>query len=167
MLSVELVKVCSPPAVSFGAVCDWQLLAADLGCFIPEAYIEICQVYGAGCFDGFLWGLVPGHGNQNLQLEFQMDRRLKALAQSISDGIYKIDVPIEALLPVGFSDNGDVIYLTESTVEIQGARWGWAAFDMCYDVFLAELLSGSVRVELFPDDFPSGDPVFEPADRSL
>jgi hypothetical protein len=131
---------------------------------LPADYVELASTYGAGCFDEFIWLLVPGAQNPNLDLDRQTDVRLDAL-HALDE-----DLPYEPLLPFAFTDNGDVVYWhatgepDEWTVAVNESRGPeWHAYQGTATEFLVETLSGRHRVPMFPPDFPSDDPGYTAA----
>lgn len=85
----------------------------------------------------------------------------------------KLPFDTEELLPAAQSDNGDAIYWLRWphddpdrwTVVANEARGpSWVRFDGGLVAFLAAVLDRSFTVPIFPDDFPSEEPVFEPYD---
>ena len=133
----------------------------DAGRPLPADYVELARTYGPGSFDDFLWLLVPGAGNPNLDLDRQAHVRLDAL-HALGE-----DLPYEPLIPFAFTDNGDVVYWhatgepDEWRVVVNESRGPeWHAFDGNATEFLAATLSGRHRVPMFPPDFPSGEPEF-------
>jgi hypothetical protein len=129
---------------------------------LPADYERLARTYGPGCFDDFIWLLVPGAANENLDLDRQAEVRLDAL-RTLQEPL-----PYEPLLPFAFTDNGDVVYwhtLSEEpdawTVVANESRGPeWFAFDGTATEFLASVLSGATRVPFFPADFPGPDPGF-------
>ena len=131
---------------------------------LPADYAELARAYGPGSFDEFIWLLVPGAENPNLDLDRQTHVRLDALS-ALGE-----DLPYEPLLPFAFTDNGDVVYWhakgepDDWTVVVNESRGPeWHAFDGTATEFLLAALTGRERVPMFPADFPGEDPAFEPA----
>ncbi len=153
---------------------DWIGLEERLGVRLPFDYKRLVRTYGQGSFDGFLWVLQPSAANQNLDLELQRVVRVDALRTLLSMGEavpYGLGPGQEELLPWAFTDNGDVCFWVTSgsadpdqwRVAINEARGPlWETFDGSASAFLVAVLSGAVHIGVFPDDFPSEAPAFEP-----
>jgi hypothetical protein len=136
---------------------------ADAGHPLPADYEQLAREYGPGSFAGFLWLLAPGAANQYLDLDRQAEVRLDAL-RTLGE-----ELPYEPLLPFAFTDNGDVVYWHATgdpddwTVVVNESRGPeWHAFDGNATEFLVATLSGRERVPMFPEDFPSEEPGFQP-----
>ena len=136
----------------------WSIRGA-LGKDLPPDYVELARRYGPGCFGEFLWLLVPGAENRNLEMLTQTGHQRGALLYLREQGE---ELPYEPadLLPWAITDNGDVAYLLMTndpwTVVINEGRGpDWHAFDGGVTAFLAAWMSGRERVGVFPDDVPA------------
>ncbi len=151
----------------------WTDIERRLGLRLPLDYKRLVETYGQGSFDGFLWVLQPSESNQNLDLLGQRRARLDAL-RALRDSGEEVPFGVEEtggeLVPWAISDNGDVCYWVlsasddpdEWVVTVNEARGPrWETFDLSASEFLVTVLSGSLRVGFFPDDFPSDSPDFE------
>ena len=130
---------------------------------LPSDYLALAAEWGPGAFDDFLWLLVPGAENPNLDLDRQAEVRLGALRELGEDTPY----PLGELLPWAFTDNGDVLFWHTAgepdawTVAVNESRGPeWHLFDGGAADFLVAFLSGRERVPVFPDDVPSEAPGF-------
>lgn len=171
--AVNDLKALVPPTRPPLPELDWAEIERRLGLRLPLDYKRLVETYGQGSFDGFLWVLQPSESNQNLDLLRQRGARLDALrtlrdsGEEVPFGVENTD---EELVPWAITDNGDVCYWVRSTSddpdewvvtvnEARGPRW--KTFALSTSEFLVAVLSGNLRVDLFPDDFPSDSPVFE------
>lgn len=157
----------------------------------PNDYVELVKAYGRGVFDEFINVFLPTTPNPHLDIASQMTSRLEALRQlsgradppitlpvssvnsTTEDVPYKLDRTDPGIIPWAITDNGDAIYWVASqldlpdewTVTVNEARGpDWQEFPMGCCEFLYGVLSGSVQVRHFPDDFPSSSPTFAPTD---
>lgn len=163
------MRLVSPPPPPVGPPVDWKEVEADLGFQFPADYRALVTAYGPGVFDDFLWVLHPTTNNPNLQLATQLSVRRQALAASRASG----DPHPTRLIPWAFTDNGDVCYWrTPSTLDkvddwlitVNESRWtSWAEFDMTSVEWLVAVLTGRLRLTVFPNDFPSQTPTFRRA----
>lgn len=154
---------------------DWSRVETNLGHPLPADYKQLVVHYGPGSFDAFVWLLQPREGNRHLDIVWQRDAQLAALRMlrdSGEDVPYQVEASRAELQPWAITANGDVCYWVTSTSddpdgwsvavnEGRGSRW--LACDLSASGFLLAILSGSLRVDFFPDDFPSDRPMFEPA----
>lgn len=162
-----------PPTRPSLSEVDWTAIEQRLRLRLPADYKRLVEAYGLGSFDGFIWVLQPSETNQHLDLLRQRKVRLDALRARQADGEvspFGIDEDHEALAPWAITDNGDVCYwvMNESnkpeqwTVAVNEARGPrWEMFDGSASEFLVGVLSRSLSVGLFPEDFPSEQPTFE------
>jgi hypothetical protein len=137
-------------------------------------YICLLELYGAGSFDDFLSLHVPDHRNKYLDLQWQHETMTEVLREVA--GFKRVPYPIggdDGLMPWATTANGDVCYWVrahrrdpdEWTVVVNPGRDPeWEEFDGTATEFLVAALSGDVRFESFPDDFPSPQPRFVPCD---
>jgi hypothetical protein len=170
-----------PQDVPTGAM--WKMTEEALGFRLPDDYKALAESYGLGAFDDFLWVLIPNSRNDHLDLLIKGDISLNALkmgeeevvphesqirtnpmaesriVEAIPNGPHAQD---EVFYPWAITDNGDTLYWLKN----RGAdRWAivinesrgprWARFEMATCEFLAALFRRDIRVEVFPDDFPS------------
>lgn len=173
--AVDNLKALVAPTEGSLREIDWTGLERRFGLRLPTDYKQLVEAYGQGAFDGFLWVLQPSEVNRNLDLIRQRDVRLTALRTLQASGEevpFVVESGDEEVVPWAITDNGDVCYWVTSTStdpdgwvvavnEARGARW--QTFDLSTSEFLLAVLAGNLRVEVFPDDFPSGSPMFEVA----
>ncbi len=166
----DLFRVVPPPPRPPAEPADWAALEARIRTALPSDYKWLVEHYGPGSFDAFLHVLQPAATHEAIRLEHSIERTNWTLGYLRDHGE---DIPFanEELLPAAQSDNGDSIYWlrrphddpdrwTVVANEARGTRW--VRFDGGLVAFLAAVLDGSFRVPIFPDDFPSEEPVFEP-----
>lgn len=136
---------------------------------LPADYAELARAYGLGSFGGFLWLLIPGAENPNLELGRQAELRRQDLREVRDDG-ETLPYEPEELLPWAITDNGDTAYWRTGvsddpdawTVTVNEGRGpDWHDFDGTATAFLAAWLAGRERPSVFPDDVP-GPGGFDP-----
>lgn len=162
-----------PPPEPHGLTFDWTGTEQRLNLRLPADYKLLVETYGPGAFDGFIWVLHPSD-NHNLDLYRQRDSQLDALRTLATSGIEEISFSIDpadsVLVPWAITDNGDVCYWVTVpiddpdnwTVAINESRGpDWAIFEGSASQCLTGLLSQSLRLGIFPDDFPSARPAFQ------
>ena len=170
--AVNGLKLLIPPATAPLSEVDWDDIKRRLGRPLPLDYMRLVETYGRGSFDGFLWVLQPLRTNQYLDLVQQHRVRLDALRTLRDAGEavpFSVRESAEELVPWAVTDNGDVCYWVTS-VSDDPNRWSvavneargprWLSFELSATEFLVGILSGDVRVDVFPDDFPSDTPTF-------
>lgn len=145
---------------------DWQRLEGELGMRLPEDYKQATAIYGDGCFGDFIHLYQPTSTNPDHDLLHRRRTDLDALRvlqrDFDIDVPYRLDEPAE-LLPVGLSDNGDVIYWHIHnpedpdgwTIVVNDSREPeWSTFPGGITQFLAEVLTGETKIGVFPTKFP-------------
>jgi len=139
---------------------------------LPQDFMNLVSLYGPGCFDDFLWLLQPSSANKNLDIVLQAGNRRDALRTMWETGENRpswLSIAPEDLLPWAITDNGDVCYWVTSTDPDPG-RWmivvneargpRWVGYSGSVTEFLIDVLGKTVRIDLFPDDFPLNHHVF-------
>jgi len=169
--SLDALRAIAPPPAD--APRSPELAPAALS--LPDDYAALASEYGPGGFGSFLWILVPGAANENLDLVVQTERQLEALRAVRDDGE---PVPYEpapargGLLPWAITDNGDVGYWAVAdpgdpgswtVVFNEGRGPQWHAYDGGAVAFLVDWLEGRERPTVFPEDVPYEPGTFEPA----
>ncbi len=174
MSDLDDLRAIAPPPAQPSPRPDLQAARDALGVDLPADYAALAETYGSGSFGGFLWLLVPGAGNPNLELVRQAELRLADLRAVQADGEelpYEPRVAAGGLLPWAITDNGDTAYWRIddpaapdgwTVVVNEGRGPDWHAFDGGAPAFLAAWLSGRERVSVFPDDVPEDPPGFTP-----
>jgi hypothetical protein len=174
-MSVErLTHIVEPPERPARTV-DWPTLETELGLRLPHDYRDLVETYGPGSFDEFIHIYQPNSPLREVDLAHQRERAIWALKKLQEGGEeipYSLTDPVQ-LLPFGRTDNGDVCYWfmhdaddpNAWTVVVNAARDSrWVEYLGTVTSFLADVLSGTFEVAVFPDDFPSEEPFFEPYD---
>jgi hypothetical protein len=143
---------------------------------LPSDYKAFIERYGSGTIDHFLWVLNPFSANKNANLLEQRESILNAVRELKKDWPdqhpYNLFPEPSGLLPFGGSDNGDMVFwLTDGEpdewrVVVNAARDPeYDRFDCNMTDFLAGILTRRIRSIVFPDGFPSPQPVFDPVKR--
>ena len=130
---------------------------------LPADYAALARAYGPGGFGGFLWLLLPGAENPNLELGRQTELRRQDLREVRDDG-EALPYEPDDLVPWAITDNGDTLYWRTGaadpdawTVTINEGRGpDWHDFDGSATAFLAAWLAGREHPSVFPDDVPDG-----------
>lgn len=166
----DLARVVEPPRRSLAASVDWAALEARIGTALPSDYRWLVEHYGPGSFDEFLHVFQPVATHEAIRLEHVIEGASWTLDQIRESGEV-IPFSNEELLPVAQTDNGDSVYWLRRpnddpeqwTIVVNEPRGPeWVSFDGGLVAFLAAVLGGSFVASIFPDDFPSEEPVFEP-----
>lgn len=168
----DLTHRIPPPRRSSAGPVDWAALETRIGTGLPSDYKWLVGHYGPGVFDDFLHVLQPTAGHEAIRLEYCIERMNRTL-DYLRGGGEEIPFSNDELLPAVLSDNGDTVYWrrwprddperwTVVANEARGTSWVW--FDGGLVAFLAAALDGSFPVPIFPEDFPSEKPRFEPYD---
>ena len=138
----------------------------------PSDHRELLNTYGAGCFDEFLWILTENAPTSNLDIIRQTEQmrsnfRHKALG-TLRSVLNEHHATPEDLVQWGATDNADVLAWVAvgepdswPTVIIQAGQLDAVVFPAGSTTTLLGLLTGSLRVPFFPDDFPSRNPEFD------
>jgi len=163
-----------PPPEDVRTEFDWIGVEQKLKLPLPIDYKRLVETYGPGSFDDFIWILLPMTSNQNLDLVRQKSARLDALRAVRTGGEvvpFQVDPDHETLIPWAITDNGDVCYWVvdrnnfpeQWTVAVNEARGQrWHEYSGSATAWLLAILSKSLHVDFFPDDFPSNQPIFRP-----
>lgn len=167
--SQELVGLVPPPARP-PAPPDWSQVESSLGLRLPADYRWLVERYGPGSFDDFLHVFQPAADSEWVDLQTQAERGRQLLQQRVDRG-EPVPYPVDRLMAVAGTDNGDTVYWVQHaaddpdrwTVVANGARNAkWPEFPGGLVEYLAAVLSGAVRPEVFPRSFPHREPTFEP-----
>jgi hypothetical protein len=169
----QLVALVTPPPRPTASPPDWAVVEEELSCRLPDDYKELVATYGPGKFDEFLHIYQPSYRYSEVDLtkqaavSLQALRTLRAMGSTIP---FNIDRSPE-LLSFGRDDNGDILFWRRRefdnpatwTVAVKDARADeWFEFAGGVTDFLHAVFSRQVVVPLYPDDFPSDEPFFEP-----
>jgi hypothetical protein len=170
----DLVRLVPPPLRTV-AVPNWEAVEARLGVRLPGDYKWLIERYGPGSF-GFLQVLLPESSIENVRLEHQAKQTAEGLDYLRESGM---DIPYQnaELLPFAGTNNGDFCYWLRHPADdpdawtvVVGERSAgpeWSTFDGGVVEFLYAVLSGRHQVSVFPEDFPSEEPTFEPYDDEI
>jgi hypothetical protein len=167
----RLAKLVVPPQLR-AYTHDWTSIERQVGTPLPDDYKRLVDRYGPGSFDRFIWIFQPMTASSHLDLSHQIQVQLGVLRErrtSEPDVTHAIFPETGGLLPWGVTDNGDVGF------------WRTTGGTLLWDVivveprgpaththqgglvsFLEAALSGRERVGVFPPDFPSSPPAFQP-----
>jgi len=151
----------------------WVEVQRALEVALPSDYKQYIRTYGTGQVGGFLWPHNPFTESPYLNLITQTPKILGAL-RTIK-GVWGDLMPSYpffpepgGLLPWGHTDNGDVLYWQTAgnadqwTIVVNEARGPkFEHFQQTMMSFLAKILSQQVVSEIFPDDFPDKNNIFQ------
>ncbi|MBI1372114.1 MAG: hypothetical protein GC159_05055 [Phycisphaera sp.] len=171
MATEDLLRLCTPPH-AVGTPIDWIAVENELGIGLPRDYKQIIEAYGVGNFGEFLWLFAPSVSNPHVNLQAQVKQQLDVMRAVTADGYESVPYPIDShtsgLLAFGMTDNGDALFWNTAAGEqpeawpivVAGSRSGWSEYSTPLGTWLHDVLSGTIRVELFPDDWPGDTPKF-------
>ena len=146
---------------------DWDAVEHELGLRLPDDYKDVVRIYGDGTFGDFIHLYQPTSPN-NPDHDLANRRRidldaLRSIQEDFPEDVpYRLTDPSE-LLPLGLTDNGDVIYWhlhnpkdpDAWTLVIGDSRDPeWDTFPGDVTSFLAQVLTGRTRISVFPAKFP-------------
>jgi hypothetical protein len=166
----ELVGLVAPPAGPRPQI-DWPGVESVLSFRLPADYKSVIETYGSGQFDAFLTLYQPVTPFLTIELGYQAKRQSEILAHLRASGSEHIPFVEGELLPVAGTDNGDTVYWVREdpndpeswTITGNEARnTAWPRFPGGIADFLVAVLSRRTRFPIFPEDFPSRRPQFEP-----
>ncbi len=172
-MSVEqLSKVVLPPTDKehLPTHGKWVEVENGLGLQFPDDYKALITAFGAGTYDQFLHVFSPFARNKYLNIIIQKDEILNSyntFRQEFPEfASYPAFPQPGGLFPWGTTDNGDVLYWqveeNEDTswaiVVFDGRHAEHERYDMTVTNFLTEVLTGALKVGIFPDDFPHTGP---------
>ena len=176
MAITDLTSVSPPPAHGGNRNVPWDEVERQLGLRLPQDYKDLIATYGEGTYGDFIHIYQPQSPYPTLDLVQRRDMDLGALRQAQED--VPEDVPFSLsdppeLLPAGLTDNGDVIYWRIYDTDDPDA-WGiavnesrgpdWHTYPDGLTRFLADTLSGRIRVSVFPRKFPHAGTAFTQSD---
>jgi hypothetical protein len=169
----DLISIMTPPQApieSRGGT--WTSVEGAIGTVLPADYKAFIENYGSGRISGFVWIFNPFSSRPGVNLANQVSvqlNALKTLAHDFGEQCpYALFPEHGGLLPLGLTDNGDVIHwLTEGEPaswkivvnEARGPRY--EKFDGDLTSFLRKILTRDSKCILLPRTFPQGTPSFE------
>ncbi|MGY6656848.1 hypothetical protein ACXIZN_32280 [Amycolatopsis sp. TRM77291] len=162
----RLVSLCPPPAVV-----DRAVLGRGVGPAIPASHLDLLNAYGTGCFDEFLWIYGAGVENKHLDIHSRTHGMRKILRRNTADGIREVlrlyGVDASELIQWGGTDNADSLMWIPvgdpvgwPTLIIESGQLGFTVSPRSSTGVLLDLLTGVLRTDVFPFDFPSENPSF-------
>jgi len=163
----RLVQMC-PPGSYAGEQVDWDSLEESLGFALPDDYKELTSHYPPGLFGDFLTVIYPVSQISTIDLRSQIEasRLTFRILKRAGD-----EIPCDEalLIPVCGTDNGNRVFWVRDPLGDPN-RWTllvneprgpqWVKFEGGILQFLVEILSGSTKIEVFPEDYPWGRPKF-------
>jgi hypothetical protein len=160
-----ILPVPSSP-IAAGDAENWQYVEAKIGGILPADYKEFIAVYGVGRIDDFLWVYSPFLANKYLNLLSQKEAVLTSFRIFRDESGEELPFPLypvqNGVFPWGCTDNGDHLCwrfrngrLERPLVIIEGRGPEWEEFDLSMTGFLAGVLTRQIKVNMFPEEFPS------------
>lgn len=169
----DLINIMPPPQApieSHGQT--WANVEGAIGTLLPTDYKAFIENYGSGRINAFVWIFNPFSNRPAINLVNQVSAQLNALKTLANDFGEKCPYALfpenGGLLPLGMTDNGDVIHwLTKGKPdewrivvnEARGPRY--EEFDSDLTSFLRKILTHASQCSLLPRSFPQGTPSFE------
>jgi len=166
------VLVAHEPPVGVPSPQQWLELETRLQVVFPGDFKDFNRTYGYGYIDHFIT-VYTISCNPYCDIEQELQPSIDALRVLRDE--FETDVPYplfpdkNGLFPWGRTGNGDCLYWIRSgegfldrVVVCDSAAMGWQEFEMSTTTFLASVLTRRVRVQCFPDTWPSLLPEFEP-----
>ena len=169
----DLMDIMPPPEVpidSHGG--SWASVESAIGTVLPADYKAFIEKYGSGRINSFIWIFNPFSNHPQINLVNQVSVQLNVLKELVQDFgeecPYALFPENGGLLPVGITDNGDVIHwLTKGKpadwkiVVNEGRGPKYEEFDSDLTTFLRKILMREIRCSIFSQHFPQGTPYFE------
>ncbi len=169
----DLISVMPAPDVPIEAHgAPWASVESAIGTALPDDYKSFIERYGSGRINCFLWIFNPFSQRPYVNLGSQISLKLDALKTLARDFGEKCPYPLfpedDGLLPLGITDNGDVIHWLRRgepndwkivVNEARGPRY--EEFDGDVTSFLRRMLTREIECSLLPSNFPEGAPSFE------
>ncbi|MFB7619611.1 hypothetical protein [Kitasatospora sp. NPDC056181] len=145
--------------------------AGGTGFEVPPSHRALIDAYGPGCFDEFLWVYAEGSARPGLDIVSgtrESRRLLRDYPEPTLPALLAEDgLTTDDLVQWAVTDNADLLFWLPvgepdawPTLAVQAGRLRFARLPLSSTGVLLALLSGEVRLDLFPDDFPSEGPVF-------
>jgi hypothetical protein len=154
---------------------EWSRLKNELMIEVPQDYTTLVDAIGAGCFNNFLWLYSPFCTNQFLEFEYRLKttekffRNMSQVEQLPSEILPFFWYPApDGLVSWGGTDNGDLLLWSHdgrgaahSVIVVCSRDLRWFNSGLGILEFLQRVLSGDLKVPLFPASFPGGPPSFK------
>jgi hypothetical protein len=133
---------------------------------LPGDYRLLVDRYGVGAFDDFMWLLHRTTSTPHLRLDKQIKDSRGGL-EYVNETFAR---PSE-LIALAITDNGDICYWLSrgrpgepdswpiAVNESRGSEWEQSDFSTI--AWLEAVLSGRLKLRIFPEDFPSEKPTFK------
>ncbi|MEV0537314.1 hypothetical protein [Kitasatospora sp. NPDC050463] len=145
--------------------------AARAGFEIPPSHGALTDTYGPGCFDEFLWVHAVGSTRPGSDLVRQTKEARQLLRDYPQSGLQDLlaehGLTTDDLVQWAVTDNADMLFWLPvgdpddwPTLAAQAGWLRFARLPLSSTGVLLALLSGVLRLDLFPDDFPSERPEF-------
>lgn len=161
-MSIEvLTKFLQPPSLPIESKGSWSRAESKIGAKLPGDFKSYIETYGTGSIKNFITIFNPFSNRTSLNLAEQQVQQLDVLRALTAE--FGEHCPFElfptspGLLPVGMTDNGDVIFwYTQKdpenwTIVVNESRSpAYEQFDCNLTTFLAGLLDGSIESSVFP-----------------
>ncbi|WP_250655561.1 SMI1/KNR4 family protein [Alkalimarinus coralli] len=172
----KLKQLLTPPSCSLEVPSDplWSEIEKKLGIQLPNDYKEFVSSYGSGSVDDFLWVFNPFSENPNINLFERLTTETETFEYLKKSGnetlLFSMYPEKRGLLPLGATDNGDVLFWqvggNPSTwpIVINAARQAeYEKYEITLVDFLIKTLTGGIKSNIFPSDFPCDRPLFNSA----
>lgn len=170
-MSINDVVLLLPPPTKpseIPARVDWQTIENSTGA-LPADYKEFVERFGTGKVDDFITICNPFSANTFVNLASFGDLARRGIEREVASESWSRvgELNPATLKPFGTTDNGDrlawvargepddwkVMVLSARSTEVD-------FFEGCMTEFIAAVLRGEVRSNVFPEDFPSEHPQF-------
>lgn len=169
----QLKNLLIPPADPRATDGSWADVEAALGFELPKDYKMFISAYGDGRIDGYMSVLNPFSSNQYLNLLTcggQLKAALQMLCDSYGEDIRYADlIDSERLVPWAVTSNADFVLWVRDGDFVQhrvlvgdSAALDWDDFPCATSEFLVGVLTGGIRVSVFPENCPKEKHQFKP-----
>ncbi|TDC27142.1 hypothetical protein E1265_02365 [Streptomyces sp. 8K308] len=163
----ELTALCPPPAAPVRP----RRAGAAVERTVPDSHRALVDAYGVGCFDEFLWIYGVGAENPHLDIAAATEVTRTILRGKpiprIRAALAAHGLDTDDLVQWGGTDNGDVLLWVPvgapdawPTLIVEAGQLDFALVAESSTRVILGLLTGSLRVRCFPEDFPSERPEF-------
>lgn len=143
----------------------WDVVESQVGAILPPDYKEFINEYGTVSINNFIWILTPFDEDEYVNLIKRGKEISKTYIESKmnSPEYFKHDVfPSKGgILPWGYTENGDELYwLADGTsnewhvIVYESRSSDYYEYSMGMVEFIYRIISGKLRCNAFPDDFP-------------